>query len=169
MADIALSEAQHLKLCLTQLRKSNFNWGSWPIHTALWEAVSPDDDLLDRIFIVHRYLEGSGLDAGDTLLRRLNGMVETAEQRVMKTIHDEEIGHVAFGSYWFKFLCKEISLDPEEKLKEQITRLRRILPKRVERIAVEPRIKAGFSEKEIQLLDQLRQDFLDKKTKDWVQ
>ncbi|MES3038416.1 MAG: DUF455 family protein [Bdellovibrionota bacterium] len=161
LADVALSEARHLQACLKQLSVSGFNWGHWPIHAALWNSVSADDDLLDRIFIVHRYLEGSGLDAGDTLLRRLRGMSETNEQKVMQMIHDEEVGHVAFGSEWYRRICADLKLDPDHKMKEQIGRLRTVLPKRLDKISVETRKKAGFTENEIVMLDNLRLSFLE--------
>ena len=31
----------------------------------LWQCASKTDELLDRILIVHRYLEGAGLDASE--------------------------------------------------------------------------------------------------------
>ena len=74
LATIALSEGSHLQLCLDGIERLGYKWGDWPVHLALWHSTAPSDSLLDRILIVHRYLEGSGLDAGDTLLRRLSGV-----------------------------------------------------------------------------------------------
>src|SRR5690606_11803202 len=73
---ILKEEGRHLGLCLQALEDLGFKWGDFPVHLGLWSAVRPDDDLLNRILIVHRYLEGNGLDAGDTLLRKLHGVPE---------------------------------------------------------------------------------------------
>ena len=78
LATIALGEGNHLQLCLNGIETLGFAWGDWPVHVALWHSTANSDSLLDRILIVHRYLEGSGLDAGDTLLRRLSGVACTA-------------------------------------------------------------------------------------------
>ena len=32
----------------------------------------------------------------------------------LKTIYAEEVGHVAYGSKWFHFLCGRDNLDPKE-------------------------------------------------------
>src|SRR5690606_22563209 len=67
LLNVTLEEAKHLRLCLQALDHLGFHFGFWPTHLTLWECVSAEDSLLDRIVIVHRYLEGSGLDASDSL------------------------------------------------------------------------------------------------------
>jgi uncharacterized ferritin-like protein (DUF455 family) len=156
LAAITLSEASHLKLCLQGLEKLGFEWGHWAAHTMLWSATHHEDSLLDRILIVHRYLEGSGLDAGDTLLKRLNGVLETPLSHISKTIFTEEIGHVEFGSRWYHDLCKLQKLDPQEDFESRMTKLRFRLPKRIERISHESRRKAGFTEGELLFLENMR-------------
>ena len=158
---IALSEASHLQLCLDGLSDLNAQWGAYPIHLALWGAVSHEDSLLDRILIVHRYLEGSGLDAGAALLRRLAGVSGSDKtQKIMQTIHDDEIDHVLFGSRWYQKICKAQLLDPDLDFAERIQKLRAILPRRNEKIEIETRYKAGFSISEVQTLSALRESFL---------
>lgn len=78
---VTISEGQHLRLCLEGISDLGYSWGHWPVHTALWNAVSSEDQLLDRILIVHRYLEGSGLDAGDSLIRRLDGIADAGSSK----------------------------------------------------------------------------------------
>lgn len=74
LVQLILSERSHLQLCVKGIQDLGFDWGQWPVHMALWKSVGPEDSLIDRVFVVHRYLEGSGLDAADTLLRRLSGV-----------------------------------------------------------------------------------------------
>lgn len=158
---VTVSEAQHLRMCLEGIESLGFKWGDWPVHMALWRAVNVEDTLLDRILIVHRYLEGSGLDAGDTLIRRLEGTAgKDTIQKIVKQINFEEIGHVDFGSRWYREICRKEKLDPSQDFPERMDSLRQRLPKRIEPLNRDLRIKAGFSEEEIQYYENLRLDFL---------
>lgn len=156
LAAVTLSEAHHLKLCLQGIEKLGYRWGHWGTHTMLWGATSSLDSLLDRILIVHRYLEGSGLDAGDTLLRRLDSVLESPLHHISKVIVEEEVGHVEFGSRWYREICQKDKRDPQADFPERMENLRKRLPKRIERISRRLRLMAGFSELEINYLEGLR-------------
>ncbi len=158
--EITLSESEHLEMCLTEIEGLGFKWGDWPVHCALWSATSIKDSLLDRILIVHRFLEGSGLDAGETILRRLKGVDAKPIQKAAETIFNDEIGHVEFGSRWYRQICKLEKVDDHLDFPERMNKLRWVLPKRVENIAVELRKKAGFTDSEIEYLKTLRLAFL---------
>lgn len=160
---VTISEANHLRMCLEAIEAMGFKWGEWPVHSALWRAVDKSDTLLDRILIVHRYLEGSGLDAGDTLIRRLEGTAgKQTIQKIVKQINFEEIGHVDFGSQWYREICRQNKIDWTLDFPERMGDLRVRLPKRVEPINRDLRRKAGFTEEEIVYHEWLRLDFLDK-------
>ena len=153
LAQIAMDEARHLKLCLESIESYGFNWGDWPVHIGLWQATDQENHLLERILIVHRYLEGSGLDAGDSLLRRLSGMADDPILRqVLNVIVDEEIGHVKFGSDWYREICKLQKVDEQELFSKQMKLLYKTLPRR-EKISRQLRKKAGFTDYEIQVLE----------------
>ncbi len=157
---VGISESQHLRMCLEGIESLGFKWGDWPVHSALWRAVDREDNILDRILIVHRYLEGSGLDAGDTLIRRLEGTDGKLIQKIVKQINFEEIGHVDFGSRWYREICKSKGIDSNDDFISRMDSLRVRLPKRVEPIHRELRTKAGFTESEIRYYEELRMDFL---------
>jgi len=161
---LTLEEANHLEMCLIEIEKLGFKWGSWPVHTALWEATSTEDSLLDRILIVHRYLEGSGLDAGDTLFRRLQAIDCPSVKMAVRKIGDEEIGHVLFGSEWYRKICKLENIDPGVDYFTRMTKLRGILPKRIEPVNIDLRLKAGFTHDEITYLQNLRHSFMEKES-----
>lgn len=156
LLNIVLSESTHLEMCLTEIEKLGHAWGDWPIHLALWRSTSNDDSLLDRILIVHRYLEGSGLDAGDTLFRRLELIDCTSVKKAVHQITHDEIGHVEFGSRWYRNFCKLENINPGTDYFSRMDRLLLTLPKRLEPLAVDLRIQAGFSGEEIQYLENLR-------------
>ncbi len=158
---IAINESEHLTMCLEGIEFLGFKWGDWPVHSALWRAVSAEDSLLDRILIVHRYLEGSGLDAGDTLIKRLEGCASNGPiQKIVKKINFDEIGHVNFGSEWYREICRQEGVDANTDFVKRMTDLRYRLPKRVEPINHELRKKAGYTPEEIEYMEQLRADFL---------
>ena len=159
---VTQSEADHLEMCLIEIEKLGFKWGDWPAHTALWDCTSAKDSLLDRILIVHRYLEGSGLDAGDTLIRRLKGVEAKSVLMAVERINREEVGHVLFGSEWYVKICNQENIDPEKDYPKRMRDLRWSLPKRMEPINVDIRKKAGFTDLEIKYLQELRESFLEK-------
>lgn len=159
---VTKSEADHLEMCLIEIEKLGFKWGDWPAHTALWDCTSKKDSLLDRILIVHRYLEGSGLDAGDTLIRRLKGVDSKTVLLAVERINREEVGHVLFGSEWYVKICNQEKIDPETDYPNRMRNLRWSLPKRMEPINVDIRKKAGFTDLEIKYLQNLRESFLEK-------
>lgn len=162
LLDVTLSESIHLEMCLTEMEGLGFKWGDWPVHCALWSATSTKDSLLDRILIVHRFLEGSGLDAGETILNRLKSIDAPPVKRAAERIFNDEIGHVEFGSRWYRMMCEVEKIDPNVDFAERMTKLRWVLPKRVENISVELRKKAGFTDSEISYLQDLRLAFLKK-------
>lgn len=164
LIEIVKGEARHLSLCLQGLEDLGSHWGAYPIHFALWNALSSEDTLIDRVLIVHRYLEGSGLDAGDYFLKRMQSVDAKILFPIVKTINDEEVGHVDFGSRFYRELCKEQRIDSDFDFKNRMASLRHRIPKRVENISKELRLKSGFSESEITTLHELRQSFLERKT-----
>jgi uncharacterized ferritin-like protein (DUF455 family) len=155
LAELALDEARHLRLCLQGLNELGFEWGHWPCHLALWNVVRPDDSLIDRVLIVHRYLEGSGLDAGDSILRRLAGVPAKELRETVGLVVSEEMDHVRFGTHWYIELCREAKLDPEAEFAARIGRIAQLAPRR-ERLARELRLKSGFTEFELAELEKHR-------------
>lgn len=160
LAELAKDEARHLALCLEGLKTFEIEFGHWPIHLNLWKTVSREDSLLDRIVIVHRYLEASGLDAGNQIIDKLRSCQAVSIQKIMTTIHDEEIAHVDFGSRWYREICRMEGLDPEVDFPERIEKLKARLPKRVEKFDIKARKAAGFLDQEIELLTKLRDQFV---------
>lgn len=150
LAEVALEEARHFNLCLNALDELGGPWGTWPVHRSLWDVVT-DGDLLERVLIVHRYMEGAGLDAGSRLMGRLTGVRAPLAREVVGTIVREEVGHVSFGSKWYRTLCLSHGLDPDQYFAQMYPGLLRAIP-RNEKPDFEARRRAGFSEAEIQTI-----------------
>ncbi|MEM7646139.1 MAG: DUF455 family protein [Pseudomonadota bacterium] len=152
---IILEEAKHLRLCLQALESLGGYWGKWPVHLGLWHAIHPKDSFLERLFIVHRYLEGSGLDSGDTILRRLSGVSSPIVKQTVKTIVDEEVGHVAFGNRWFEIYAKKWKVDSQSFFTRMCENLQKKHPRK-DKISVSLREQSHFSAFEIQQLQRVR-------------
>lgn len=159
LARITQEEAQHFGMCVRVLENLNMPFGQIPVHMGLWESVANDDSLLDRLLVVHRYLEGSGLDAGQTILRRLDSTPNFGVKDVIQIISDEELGHVQFGSEWYRRICAFEKVDPEEDFYSRLNSLFHRIPRRMEKIEKELRFRAGFTEREINSLENLQSRF----------
>lgn len=159
LAEITLDEGLHSRLCLEAMAALGLPWGSWPVHVGLWRALDRSDTLLDRILIVHRYLEGAGLDAGQNILKKLKGVHAPGVVRVTERIARDEIAHVQFGSDWYRRICISQGLDPEEDFPRRMTVLKARLPRRLEPLHIPARMAAGFSKRELETLSRLQEEW----------
>lgn len=155
LAEIALQEGKHLRLCLQGLETLGGHWGQWPVHLGLWNATQSSDTLLQRLFIVHRYLEGSGLDAGESILKKISGLDNKVLKQTVKTIVEEEVAHVKFGSKWFCYFSQKFSIDEPMFFTRMSEKLMKSHPRR-EKVSRNLRTQAGFTEFEIKSLIDLR-------------
>ncbi len=155
LIEVILDESRHFKMLLDCLEHHKRPWGSYPVHLSLWFATSSEDSLLDRILIVHRYLEGSGLDAGEKITKKLWGAGQKGLLDIVKVIVDEEVSHVSFGSRWFRKLCEEQKMDSDHVFAQRMQALHHRLPKRVLKLNRQLRTEAGFTEAEMNVLEGL--------------
>lgn len=156
LVDIVLDEKKHLQLCLEGIDSLGFTWGDWPTHKVLWQTTSNKDTLLDRLLIVHNFLEGSGLDAGEKIQARLFHCQHKPTLHAVKTIAQEEVGHVRFGTKWYQQNCIKLDLDPEKDFHSRLFSLYKKLPRRLEKLNHESRLKAGFTETNIKSLQEFQ-------------
>ena len=112
---VAREEAGHFDLLRTRLRQIDYDYGDFPAHDGLWEvARSTATDPLARMALVPRLLEARGLDVSPGMISRLDQVGDSVSARILEKILTDEIGHVAIGSNWFRFLCGERGLEPEQ-------------------------------------------------------
>ena len=155
LVSVILDERRHLELCVDEISKLGFRWGRWPVHLQLWSSVSEQDTLLDRILIVHRYLEGSGLDASHILLTKLSGLTNLGPKKIIQTIAREEEEHVSFGSRWYKEICQLNNLDVHEDFNKRMNKIFSQIPKRSVKINIQLRKQVGFSDVELDVLQRI--------------
>jgi len=148
---IASEEALHFTLLRDHLVTLGFDYGDFPAHNTLWEMTEKTKgDVLARISLVPRTLEARGLDATPAVKKRLIGAGDHAVGKILDIILRDEIGHVAAGNYWFRWLCAQRGLDPEPTYSELA--LQYGAPKLHGPFNIEARRQAGFSETELSAL-----------------
>src|SRR5258708_7900286 len=103
---VAAEEAEHFTLLVDRLGALGAAYGELPAHDGLWEAAAATaHDRLARLAIVPLVLEARGLDVTPEMIARLERFGDGESAAVLRRIYADEIGHVATGMRWFKFLC----------------------------------------------------------------
>lgn len=112
---VALEEAHHFQLLRNRLIELGSDYGALTAHNGLWEVASRTAfDPMVRMALVPRVLEARGLDVTPGIINRLHNVGDERTAAVLEIILRDEIGHVAIGSYWFKYLCAQQNLDSEQ-------------------------------------------------------
>ncbi len=112
-AQVAREEALHFQLLRDHLRSMGHDYGDFPAHTGLWDmAEKTRHDVLARLALVPRTLEARGLDASPVVKNKLVGAGDHRAGEILDIILRDEIGHVAVGNHWYRYLCAQRGLDP---------------------------------------------------------
>ena len=67
-----------------------------------------------RLAVVPMVLEARGLDVTPGMIEMFRKAGDADSVAALETIYAEEVGHVAFGSKWFNFLCGRADCDPKD-------------------------------------------------------
>ncbi len=149
---VAREEALHFELLRDHLVTLGFAYGDFPAHGALWEmADRTRDDVLARVALVPRTLEARGLDASPAVRAKLVACGDVAGAAIIDVLLRDEVGHVAIGNHWYRWLCDARGLEPLATYRELAIRHRAPRPRGPFNLAA--RRAAGFSEDELALLD----------------
>ena len=152
---IANEEALHFTLLRDHLVALGFDYGSFQAHNALWEmAEATQDDLLARLALVPRTLEARGLDASPAVKNKLVGAGDHKVGKILDLILRDEIGHVAAGNRWYRWVCEQRGLDPMRCYAALAQRYK--APKLRGPFNLAARRLAGFTEPELDALTALR-------------
>jgi len=110
---VAQEEALHFELLNAHLNQMGFAYGDFPAHDGLWDmAERTKSDVLARLALVPRTLEARGLDATPAVRNRLVSVGDLAAAKILDVILRDEIGHVAIGNCWYRYLCEQRQLEP---------------------------------------------------------
>lgn len=111
---VADEEAKHFLLIETRLNELGAAYGDLPAHDGLWESADrTKDNFAARLAVVPLVLEARGLDVTPTMIKNLAANGDAESSRILQIIHDDEIGHVAFGKRWFDYIAVQEGKDPQ--------------------------------------------------------
>jgi uncharacterized ferritin-like protein (DUF455 family) len=96
---------------------------------------------------VPRVLEARGLDVTPAMIKGLQAAGDTAGAAILNVIYQEEIGHVAAGSRWFRYLCTQRSLESRQTFRELVAK--HFIGELRGPFNMEARIMAGFDAEEL--------------------
>ena len=149
---VAAEEALHFTLLREHLRDSlGHDYGDFDAHDGLWTMVEKTrHDIVARMALVPRTLEARGLDATPPMQARLAKAGDTRAVEILDVILRDEVGHVAIGNRWYRWLCARDGLDP---LAHDAVLVRRFeAPRPRPPFNLDARRRAGFSAEELALL-----------------
>ncbi|GMQ87825.1 MAG: ferritin-like domain-containing protein [Gammaproteobacteria bacterium] len=153
-ARVACEEAYHFRMLCERLADYGHAYGDFDAHDGLWEmACRTAHDPLVRMALVPRVLEARGLDVTPGMIQRLEQAGDGPVVDVLKIILRDEIGHVAIGTRWFRYLCNERDLDPDVTFVRLVQEYMQGRVKRPFHYAA--REKAGFNAVEMEYLETL--------------
>ena len=149
---VAREEALHFELLRDHLATLGKRYGDFDAHDGLWQmAERTRHDVLARLALVPRTLEARGLDATPPMQARLAKAGDARAVEILAIILRDEIGHVAVGNRWYRWLCERDGHDPlahYARLAAQCGAPRLRPP-----FNLQARRDAGFSAAEIAALD----------------
>lgn len=151
---VAAEEAYHFSLLREHLESIGYSYGDFAGHDNLWAMCEKTaGDVVARMALVPRTLEARGLDATPQIQEKLRAVGSPAAMRaveILDIILADEIGHVAIGNRWYRWLCEREGLDPIAHYCVVVERYS--APKLYPPFNEEARRNAGFSELEMRLL-----------------
>lgn len=119
----ASEESKHFNLVCDCLETLESYYGALPAHAGMWRAAEDTvDDFMGRLAVVPMVLEARGLDVTPGMIKIFRNADMTHAVDALEVIYSEEVGHVAYGSKWFHFLCGRHDIDPKEAFHQLVQR-----------------------------------------------
>ncbi len=148
---VASEEAYHFSLIANRMQALDCEYGDFPVHGGLWAmCVDTEHDVLVRMALVPRVMEARGLDVTPKIQEKLKNIGDMETVELLDIIYADEIGHVAIGSKWFKFLCAQRGLSVYKTFRQL---LQQYLKNGMNtEFNAEARLQAGFDDMELALL-----------------
>ncbi|MEO3413978.1 ferritin-like domain-containing protein [Roseovarius sp. CAU 1744] len=116
-------ESKHFNLICDCLEALGSHYGALPAHAGMWRAAEDTaQDFMGRLAVVPMVLEARGLDVTPGMIEIFERAGDEKSVAAMKVIYAEEVGHVAYGSKWFHFLCGRHDIDPRDAFHDLVRR-----------------------------------------------
>lgn len=161
---VAAEEAEHFMLLRTHLQAlprpgqaPGWDYGDFDAHDGLWLMCEKTaDDIVARMALVPRTLEARGLDATPLIqakLRKVGTPTALDAIALLDIILRDEVGHVAIGNHWYRWLCNRHGLEPVAHYRQLARHYS--APRLKPPFNDEARRRAGFTTDELDYLQQI--------------
>ncbi len=151
---VAFEESKHFDMLHQHLQSMGYAYGDFDAHDGLWQMCERTaQDVLARMALVPRTLEARGLDATPLIQEKLRKAATPDALRVVALLDIillDEVGHVAIGNHWYRYLCDQRGLDPVPLYGELVKQYD--APKLRPPFNTSARKKAGFTDTELDYL-----------------
>jgi uncharacterized ferritin-like protein (DUF455 family) len=148
---VAAEEAHHYTLLADHLATLGHAYGDFDAHDGLWAMTERTaGDITARMALVPRTLEARGLDATPPMQARLAKAGDRRAVEILDVILRDEVGHVAIGNRWYRWLCERDGLDPMRH--DAVLAVRYGAPRLRPPFNHDARRAAGFTDAEIAAL-----------------
>ena len=148
---VASEEALHFTLLREHLLSLGHDYGDFDAHDGLWLMTQrTSHDIVARMALVPRTLEARGLDATPPLQAKFAKAGDARAVEILGIILSDEVGHVAIGNRWYRWLCERDGHDPVALYAELVER--HAAPRLRPPFNREARRAAGFTDEEIDRL-----------------
>jgi uncharacterized ferritin-like protein (DUF455 family) len=145
---VAAEEAHHFSLLAAHLAKLGHAYGDFDAHDGLWQMVEKTKhDVVARMALVPRTLEARGLDATPPMRAKLARAGDQRAAEILDVILADEVGHVAIGNRWYRWLCERDGLDALAHY--DALAARHAAPRPVPPFNLDARERAGFTAAEL--------------------
>ena len=149
---VASEEAHHFSLLREHLRSLGFDYGDFDAHDGLWLMTQRTSaDVVARMALVPRTLEARGLDATPPMQAKFERAGDRRAVEILGVILRDEIGHVAIGNHWYRWLCAQQGLDPVTH--DALLTRQYLAPRPRAPFNLAARRAAGFTDEEVAALD----------------
>lgn len=116
-------ESKHFNLICDCLEAQGSYYGALAAHAGMWRAAEDTaEDFMGRLAVVPMVLEARGLDVTPGMIKIFEKAGDDQAIEALNVIYAEEVGHVAYGSKWFHFLCGRHEIDPKDAFHDLVQR-----------------------------------------------
>ena len=145
---VADDEARHFVLLRERMHELGYDYGDFDAHNGLWEMTEKTaHDGLARMALVPRVLEARGLDVTPGMIERLRALGDLRTVQILETILREEVAHVAAGSRWYRWYCRQRGVEPRARFRELLQEYASGYLRGP--FNIQARLEAGFDEDEL--------------------
>ena len=102
IAHTMLEEQRHFRLYVDRIEQLGVTFGDFGLNSFFWDALSGMASPMDYVTQLSMTFEQANLDYAAHYKAMFDRLGDPATASIFQTIHDDEVGHLAYGLRWFE-------------------------------------------------------------------